>query len=198
MIKKLLIATNNQKKLNELNSLFEETGIEITSLKAEGIDMKVEETGVTFEENAILKAKAYMEASGLATLADDSGLIVDALDGRPGVYSARYSGENATDETNYRKLLDEMHNVSAENRSARYKAVFAIAVPGHEIKTCEGTMEGFITDEAKGEHGFGYDSVFFVPEFNETAAEITQDQKNSVSHRRVALEKALAIIRDEF
>lgn len=197
MINKLLIATNNKNKLKELNSLFEKTGIEITSLKEEGIDLEVEETGKTFKENAKLKAKAYMEASGLPTLADDSGLVVQALGGKPGVYSARYAGESATDEENIKKLLKEMKGIPTENRTAQYKVVFAIAVPGQEIKTCEGSMKGIIAEKPIGNNGFGYDPVFYIPRFKATAAEITQEQKNSISHRRIALGRALYIINME-
>jgi XTP/dITP diphosphohydrolase len=194
MIQKLLIATNNEKKLNELKSLFGNLPIKITSLKEEGIDLKVEETGKTFEENAILKAEAYAKAANLPTLADDSGIEVDALNGRPGVYSARYAGENATDIQNCEKLLGELQGVPQEKRTARYRVVFAIAIPGQETKTCDGAMAGIITEQLQGEKGFGYDPIFFVPQFGLTAAEITQDQKNSISHRKVALEKALMLL----
>lgn len=194
MIQKLLLATNNEKKLNELKSLFLNTPIQITSLKEEGIDLKVEETGSTFEENAILKAEAYSKASNLPTLADDSGIEVDALNGRPGVYSARYAGENATDSKNCEKLLQELIGVPSDKRTARYKVVFAISIPGKEIKTCEGTMEGIITEKPQGDHGFGYDPIFFIPQFGLSAAEITQEQKNSISHRKIALEKAFKIL----
>ncbi len=130
MIQKLLLATNNEKKLNELKSLFLNTPIQITSLKEEGIDIKVEETGSTFEENAILKAEAYSKAANLTTLADDSGIEVAALNGRPGVYSARYADENANDTENCEKLLQELNGVPSDKRTARYKVVFAISIPG--------------------------------------------------------------------
>lgn len=194
MINKLLIATNNKSKLAELQSLFKDLPFQITSLKEEGITYEVEETGSTFEENAILKAKAYAELSDLPTLADDSGLEVDALDVRPGVYSARYGGMDATDEQNWQKILDELKGVPAEKRTARYKVVIAIALPNKLIGTCDGVMEGLITEKPQGIHGFGYDPIFFIPQFNATAAQITQEQKNTISHRKIAIEKAIKIL----
>lgn len=191
---KLLVATNNKNKLSEIKSLFADTSFEITSLAEEGINHEVIEDGKTFEENAIKKAKEYGELSGLLTLADDSGLEVDALDGRPGVYSARYAGEKATDKDNYTKLLDEMKNVSKEKRTARYKVVMALIDPSGFVKTFDGVLEGLITLEPKGENGFGYDPVFFIPQFNATSAEITQDQKNQVSHRAIAIRKVIQFL----
>jgi XTP/dITP diphosphohydrolase len=193
-MKKLLIASNNKNKLKELMSLFADLPISITSLKDQGIEHEVAETGTTFEENAILKAREYARLSGLVTLADDSGIEVDALDGKPGVYSARYSGEGATDEQNWQKLLEELKSVPKEKRTARYRVVLAIAKPNGEVETCAGSLEGVITESPQGEGGFGYDPVFYIPQFNATAAEVDQEQKNKVSHRREALTKALEII----
>jgi len=196
MLTKLLIATNNNKKLTEINSLLEKYGIITSSLKQVNINMEVEETGKTFEENAILKASAYFKASGVPTLADDSGIEVDFLKGRPGVYSARYSGEGTTDETNIAKLLKELDGVPFEQRTARYRVVFALALPDKDILTFEGTVEGYITTTPRGLSGFGYDPIFYLPQFKLTAAEITQEQKNSISHRKVALEKMLEVIKN--
>ena len=196
MISKLLIATNNKNKLQEFETLFLESGIEITSLAVEGIHYDVEETGKTFEDNAILKATEYCKLSGLPTLADDSGLIVDALDGRPGVYSARYAGENATSEDRCIKLLEELRGVPFEKRTARYKAVLALALPDGKVETVEGLVEGSIAEEQIGTSGFGYDPLFYVEEFKTTFANISQEQKNSISHRSKALYLMIEIIKN--
>lgn len=196
MISKILIATNNSKKLNEISSLFHQYEIEIISLKQANIEMDPEETGSTFEENAKIKATAFGNASTIATLADDSGIEVDALGGRPGVFSARYSGKGATDESNIEKLLKELEGIPFDKRTARYKVVFALSIPGRDILTFEGILEGYITESPKGSGGFGYDPIFFIPQFNCTAAEISQEQKNSISHRKIALEKLLKKLSD--
>lgn len=197
MNKTLLIATNNQNKLNEIKSLFKDLPFNVTSLKEQNIVFEVDETGTTFEENAILKATQYAKLANMLTLADDSGIEVDALDKRPGVYSARYSGENATDTSNMEKLLYEMKGVPQDKRQARYKVVFALADASGLITTAEGSMEGLVTNEPKGKHGFGYDPILFIPQFNKTAAQITLEQKNSISHRKQALEKLIPILKKQ-
>ncbi|HIC93340.1 MAG TPA: non-canonical purine NTP pyrophosphatase, partial [Anaerolineae bacterium] len=156
---KLLIATNNPGKLREYEELLAGLPLELTSPAREGLSLEVAETGESFAENARLKAVAYARASGLLTLADDSGLEVDALSGRPGVHSARYAGEGADDEERYRLLLEEMRGVPWEKRTARFRCVIAIATPEGEVRTAEGTCEGIIAFEPRGEHGFGYDPV---------------------------------------
>jgi len=137
-----------------------------------------------------LKAAALAEASGLLTLADDSGLAVDALGGEPGVYSARYAGENALDTDRNAYLLSKMHTIPAEKRTARFCCVIAIAQPGHIIATFEGNCEGFISTEPRGTNGFGYDPVFYLPEYGKTMAELPSEIKNSISHRSIAAQKA--------
>jgi XTP/dITP diphosphohydrolase len=162
----------------------------------EGIDIEVEETGSTFAENARLKATAYARASGLLTLADDSGLEVDALSGEPGTRSARYAGQGASDEDRYRLLLSKLEGVSWEGRTARFRCVIAVARPQGEVRIAEGTCEGVIAFEPKGEHGFGYDPVFYTPEHGQTMAELEPEVKNRISHRARAARGARRILQE--
>lgn len=187
---KLLIATHNPGKIREYQTLLADLPLTVTSLRAEGIEHDVEETGATFTENAVLKAQAYAQLSGLWTWADDSGLEVDALDGRPGVYSARYAGPDATDQDRYQKLLGELSQLPDRPRTARFRCVVAIALPNREIHTIDDTIEGVISAQPSGEHGFGYDPVFFIPELGLTMAELPADQKNRISHRGKAAARA--------
>ena len=193
---KLLIATNNPGKLREYEELLAGLPLELTSPAREGLSLEVAETGESFAENARLKAVAYARASGLLTLADDSGLEVDALGGRPGVHSARYAGEGADDEERYRLLLEEMRGVPWEKRTARFRCVIAIATPEGEVRTAEGTCEGIIAFEPRGEHGFGYDPVFYLPQHGRTMAELEPRAKNRISHRARAARKAREILRE--
>ena len=193
---KLLIATNNPGKLREYEELLAGLPLELTSPAREGLSLEVAETGESFAENARLKAVAYARASGLLTLADDSGLEVDALSGRPGVHSARYAGEGADDEERYRLLLEEMRGVPWEKRTARFHCVIAIATPEGEVRTAEGTCEGIIAFEPRGEHGFGYDPVFYLPQHGRTMAELEPRAKNRISHRARAARKAREILRE--
>jgi len=160
------------------------------TLDEAGITVEVEETGSTMEENAIKKASEYAVLSGLTTLADDSGLEVDALGGEPGVHSRRYAGENASDEERNAYLLSKLENVPCERRDARFKCVIAIVLPDGKIKTCEGVCEGVIAFEPRGNEGFGYDPIFHMPELDKRMAELTLDEKNRVSHRAKAAQKA--------
>lgn len=180
---KLLVATRNPGKKREYAELLEGLGLELVTLDEAGIDLEVEETGATFAQNALLKARAYRDASGLPTLADDSGLEVDALGGAPGVRSARYAGEGATDADRYRKLLGEIAGVPEGRRGARFRCVIAVAWPEGPVDTAEGACEGHITREPRGEHGFGYDPVFHVDELGRTMAELPPEVKNRISHR---------------
>jgi XTP/dITP diphosphohydrolase len=181
---KLLVATNNPGKVREYEELLAGLPVEITFPAQESLDMDVEETGETFAENARLKATAFAQASGLLTLADDSGLEVDALDGAPGVRSARYAGPGASDADRYRKLLAALENVPQEQRSARFRCVIALAQPGGSLQTADGTCEGEIGFEPRGEYGFGYDPVFVVEGYGgQTLAELLPDVKNRISHR---------------
>ncbi len=179
---KLLIATNNRGKLREYRELLGELSCELTSLAEEGIELKVEETGRSYRENAILKATAYARVSGLLTVADDSGLEVDALGGEPGIFSARYGGLG-TDEERYRLLLKRLEGVPWPERTARFRCVIALAFPEGRVETFEGVCEGVIAFEPRGEHGFGYDPVFYLPELGRTMAELTPQEKNRISHR---------------
>ena len=190
----LLVATNNPGKLREYQALLSGLNLQLCGLADVGITTEVDEIGQTFEENAQLKAAAYGQASGLLTLADDSGLEVEALNNAPGVYSARYAGKVATDADRYRKLLAALEGVPGEKRAARFRCVIALAwpnpqraAPGH-IETFEGQCIGVIAFEPKGTNGFGFDPVFFMPEYGCSMAELPEDKKNQISHRaRAAL-----------
>jgi XTP/dITP diphosphohydrolase len=190
----LLIATTNQGKIIELQKLLAGSGYEIVSPSdIDLVDFDVDETGTTFEENALLKAKAFAIKTGLPTLADDSGLAVDALDGRPGVYSKRY-GED--DLSRNQKLLDELKNTPEDNRSAHFVCVIAFYNPEtKQTLTAEGRVDGFITKAITGTEGFGYDPVFFSRELGKTFAESSRDEKNTVSHRARALEKMKKLLK---
>ncbi len=192
---KLLIATRNRGKLREYEALLADLGLELVDLNSAGITLEVEETGATFEENAILKARTYAQASGLLTLADDSGLEVDALRGEPGVHSARYDGCGGSDEDRYRLLLRRLEGVPEEARGARFRCVIAIATPEGEVYTSEGTCEGCIAFQPRGSHGFGYDPIFFVPGYGRTMAQLPPEVKNRISHRARAVEGAREILR---
>lgn len=184
----MVIATKNKGKVKEFEALFERYGIKITSL----LDINepipdIEETGTTFKENARLKAEGIAKVLNVPVVADDSGLAVDALEGRPGVYSARYAGEPTDDVKNYEKLLDELRDVPNEKRTARFICVLALAIPGKETIFTEGTCEGTIAHEPKGTNGFGYDPVFIPEGYDCTMAQLEQSEKNRISHRYHAL-----------
>ena len=189
MADRLLIATHNAGKLAELRELLRDTPYSLASLADVGIEVDVEETGETLEENAALKATTYARLAGLPTLADDSGLEVDALGGAPGVHSARYAGPGATDSDRIAKLLG---NLAAHPQpwSARFRCVIAIATPDGAVEMHGGACEGVIISKPRGENGFGYDPVFFVLERNRTMAELSDAEKNVVSHRGIAARKA--------
>ena len=182
---KLLVATNNKGKLKEFNEILGEIGIECVSLKDMGITVDVEETGTTFLENALLKAKEIYKIAKIPTISDDSGLMVDALSGEPGVYSARYAGEPSDDNKNMDKLLSKLQGVA--NRTARFKSVIAAVFSEEDILVSEGECEGVIIDEKRGDNGFGYDPIFYVEALSKTFAEMTDGEKNSLSHRGNAI-----------
>jgi XTP/dITP diphosphohydrolase len=193
---RLLIATTNPGKVREYADLFAGLPFELVSLANAGINHDVDETGTTYAENALLKARDYAAHSRWLTLADDSGLEVDALDGRPGVHSARYAPDSPT---RIQKLLDEMKNVPDEQRRARFQCVIALAWPDGRTETTQGSCEGWIAHEPRGTHGFGFDPVFYMPEHNATMAELPESFKNTISHRahaahkmRLVLERVLA------
>lgn len=185
---KILVATHNKGKLREYTELLADLPVEWVSLSDVGIQRDVEETGETFEANARLKATVYARQSGLLTLADDSGLEVEVLDGAPGIQSARYAGPDASDKERYRLLLANLEGIPDEERQARFVCVIAVADHQGEVVTAEGVREGRITREPRGNHGFGYDPVFWVPEYQATMAELEPEVKNRLSHRALAVE----------
>lgn len=200
MSARLVIATNNAGKLREFRELLSGCGFELVSPADLGVALDIEETGSTFDENARVKAVAAARLTGLVALADDSGLEVDHLGGRPGIFSARYAGGDRTsgdmsEEGQCRIVLDELRGVPDERRTARFRCVIAIATPGGDVHTAEGVLDGRIAREPRGENGFGYDPIFFVPELGKTSAELPAPQKNAVSHRGQAAFKACEALR---
>ncbi len=191
----LLIATRNAGKLREISGLIAGAPFRTVSLADVGIDLEVEETGETFEANAILKASTYARLSGLPTLADDSGLEVDALGGEPGVRSSRYAGDDATDADRVAFLLGRLQNEGRGPWPARFRCVIAIAWRHDDIELHAGACEGAVIDSPRGSNGFGYDPVFLIPELGRTMAELPPDEKGSVSHRGMAVRKAAAALR---
>ena len=187
-MKELIIATNNPGKVKEFQNIFSEKGYLVKSLRDFPEVEDVEETGTTFEENALLKATEVAKALNVLVIADDSGLEVDALNGEPGVYSARYAGNEKNDKANIDKVLMELKEVQEEKRTARFVCVLAVAKPDGESFTVRGTCEGFITTERIGDNGFGYDPIFYIKEMDKTMAQLTKDEKNKISHRARAIE----------
>lgn len=189
---KIIFATSNEGKMKEIRMILKDYNIQ--SMKEAGIDIDIVEDGSTFEENAIIKAKTIMEMTGKVVLADDSGLEVDALDKAPGIYSARFLGKDTSYEIKNNYILDKLKEVPWEKRSARFVCVIACALPEGEIFTTKATIEGFIGYEIKGKNGFGYDPIFWVPEYECTSAELTPEIKNKISHRGKALEKMKVLL----
>lgn len=187
---KLLVATNNLHKLQEYHGLLEGLPLGLTSLPDEGIYSVVDEDGLTFRENAVTKARTYASLSGLLTLADDSGLEVEALGGEPGVLSSRYAGPQASDRERIDYLLAKMRDIPWEKRRARFRCVIAIAHPRGDLWVCQGLCQGFVTLEPRGHHGFGYDPVFYLPDLALTMAELPPFVKNQISHRAQAAQAA--------
>jgi len=194
-LKEIILATRNRHKIEELAALLGDLGIRIRTLADFPAAPEVEEDGTTCEANAIKKSTTIARATGVTALADDTGLEVDALGGRPGVFAARYAGEHATYEDNCRKILKELSGVPALKRTARFLTVAAIALPGGDVHVTQGILEGLITEATIGHHGFGYDPVFLVPELGRTLAELTVEEKNRVSHRARAFVQAKEILR---
>ncbi|MFR4595519.1 MAG: XTP/dITP diphosphatase [Oscillospiraceae bacterium] len=185
---KVILASKNPHKLTELSAILSQHGFEIALESEYGLDIDVDETGTTFEENSLLKAEAVMKASGLPVLADDSGLMVDALDGAPGVYSARY-GHKSSDGERTAFLLENMKDVPDEKRTAKFVCVITCLWPDGRKIVARGECPGVITREVHGENGFGYDPVFYLPELGMTYAELPSEQKNAISHRARALQE---------
>lgn len=186
---KWIIATNNKKKLGELSAILGKLGIEAISMREAGLSMEIEENGTTYEENSMIKAKAVYDATGIPAIADDSGLEVYALNNEPGVYSARYAGENATDDENLDKLLENMKAVPDDKRGGKFVSCVACVIDENRSFTVRGECEGVIIHERAGEGGFGYDPVFYVPEMKMTFSELPAEEKNKISHRGLALVK---------
>lgn len=191
---RLLIATGNAGKKREYEHLLASLALEIVSLRELEIIEQVPETGDTFEENALLKARAYAARSGLLTLADDSGLVVDALGGAPGVLSARYGGPGLDDRDRYRLLLRQLEHVPCERRTARFECVIALVSTDGREAALKGRCEGRIAETPRGDQGFGYDPVFWVDQEGCTMAELPPERKNEISHRAVAARKACALL----
>jgi len=194
---RLVIGTHNRKKAGEIVQILDMPGLELLTLEAFPGAPEPVEDGATFEENAIKKATELADALGMLVAADDSGLEVDALGGRPGVLSARYGGEHGNDPRNTERLLREMRDVPREERAARFRCVAALAAPGRLLTTVEGRLEGRIAEEPRGNNGFGYDPVFIVPSLGKTCAELEPEEKNSISHRGEAFRKLKAAIGEQ-
>ncbi|MBQ9982976.1 MAG: XTP/dITP diphosphatase [Lachnospiraceae bacterium] len=187
-MKKLIFATGNEGKMKEIRMILGDLDYEILSMKEAGIDVDIVEDGKTFEENAIIKATEISKLAGCVVLADDSGLEVDAMDKMPGIYSARYLGEDTPYSVKNQTIIDNLAGLPDEKRTARFVCVIAAAFPDGRVVTKRGTIEGIIGHEEKGENGFGYDPIFFVPEYGKTTAELSPEEKNRISHRGKALE----------
>lgn len=188
-MKKIVAATNNKGKLKEFRELLKDLPVEILSLSEMGLDMEIEEDGKTFEDNAKIKSVAVFKATGLCAIGDDSGLCVDALDGMPGVYSARFAGENASDKDRNTLLLKKMEEVKEQDRGAKFVSAISWTTEEGETYVVRGECKGEILFEPKGENGFGYDPLFYVEEFDKTFGEMTDNEKNQISHRAMAMAK---------
>ncbi len=193
---KLIFATGNAGKMKEIREILGRPGLTILSQKEAGITSDAEENGTTFEANALIKARAVAAQTDALVLADDSGLEIDYLNGDPGVYSARYMGEDTSYEIKNQKILDLLAGVPEEKRTARFVCVIAAVLPDGREFTTKGTIEGIIGYESRGEGGFGYDPIFFVPEFGCSTAELTMEQKNEVSHRGKALRAMKEVLKE--
>jgi len=195
---KMVLASRNRKKIAELQTLLGESfpDLELLSLDDVGFVGEIEETGETFEENALIKAQTACRVSGLPGIADDSGLAVDALNGAPGVYSARYAGGHGDDEANNAKLLSELENVPDEKRTASFICCMAVVWPNGKKVTVQGSVSGLILREKRGNGGFGYDPLFYYPPLEKTTAELSAEEKNAVSHRGSAVRELCRVLKD--
>jgi XTP/dITP diphosphohydrolase len=194
-VPRLLLATNNRGKVGEYRALLADCGWDIVTPADIGLDLEVEESGADYVTNAKIKAQAFAQASGLLSLADDSGLEIDALDGKPGPLSARYAGPQQNDEARVKRVLEQMKSVEQERRRARFRCIIALAEPSGKVHFTEGMCEGMIAGEPRGEKGFGYDPIFLLPEYGRTLAELPLPEKNKVSHRGRAARKACGILK---
>lgn len=192
-IKKIIFATGNEGKMKEIRMILEDTKIQVLSLKEAGIQADVEENGATFEENAVIKARKIMELTQEAVLADDSGLEVDAMNREPGIYSARYMGYDTSYKIKNQSIIDRLEGKTGSERSARFVCAIALALPDGTVITTRGTMEGQIGYEERGGNGFGYDPIFYLPEYQCYSGELAPEEKNRISHRG----KALRLMKEE-
>ncbi|MGE5614620.1 MAG: XTP/dITP diphosphatase [Bacillota bacterium] len=192
---RIIVATRNKGKLKEMKQLLARFPCDVISMADAGVTGDIEESGSTFEENAMIKARSVWEATGETVLADDSGLEVDFLDGAPGVYSARFAGDGATDEENNKKLLDALAGVPEGKRTARYVCVITVVFPSGRSITAKGVCEGYIAIKPEGSNGFGYDPLFYFPGYGMTMAQMDPQLKNSISHRGVAMRKLLEMLK---
>lgn len=188
MKRKIIFATGNQGKMHEIRQILGDMDLEVVSMKEAGIDIDIVEDGTTFEKNAIIKAKAVAAYTDAIVLADDSGLEIEYLNNEPGIYSARYMGADTPYSVKNQNFIDRLKGVPDEKRTARFVCVIAAAMPDGEIFTTKGVIEGRIAEEEKGENGFGFDPIFYVPEYGCTTAQLSEEQKNAISHRGKALE----------
>jgi len=195
-MKQIIIATKNKGKAKDFEALFNPLGYEVKTLHDVAEDMEIEETGTTFEENALLKATSLANHLQSMVIADDSGLEIDVLNGRPGIYSARYAGEEKSDEANIDKVLKELEGIKESEKTARFVCAIAVASPNKEPFTVRGTCEGIIGTERKGTNGFGYDPIFYVPSEHKMMAELTAEQKGAISHRGNAIKKLSFVLED--
>ena len=193
-MKQIIFATGNKDKMREIREIMADCDVEILSMKEAGIEVDVEENGETFEENALIKAKAIANKTDAIVLADDSGLEVDYLNKEPGVYSARYMGEDTSYKIKNQSIIDRLDGVEKEKRTARFVCAIAAVLPNKETCVCRETMEGYIGYQEEGENGFGYDPIFFLDEFGCSSAALSREQKNAVSHRGKALRPMKAIL----
>jgi XTP/dITP diphosphohydrolase len=191
-MKSIIVASKNKGKIKEFQQLFSQKGIQVSSLLDLNLEDDIAETGKTFEENAIIKAEAISNLYNQPVIADDSGLSIDALQGRPGVYSARYAGEHKSDEDNMDKVLHELKDIPFEDRSAQFICVLAVVAPGQKPVTFTGKCEGMIHTQKSGTKGFGYDPIFYVPSYQKTMAELSSNEKNKISHRGKAIKQLMA------
>lgn len=194
MLDKIVFATNNENKVREVGKILRDFRIEVISLKELNINIDIKEDGTTFEENSLIKARAISKITGLPTLADDSGLCIDYLNGEPGIYSARYLGKDTDYDYKNNTIIERLEQAEGAERSARFVCVISLVLPDGREFTEKGVMEGQIAFEQRGENGFGYDPIFYLPELKKTSAELSPDEKNKVSHRGKALRKMKNII----
>jgi len=192
-VNEFIVATSNMGKLKEIREVLESLHYNVISMREAGIEAEIEETGKTFEENALIKAHEVHKITGKTVMADDSGLVVDCLDGAPGIYSSRFAGENASDQDRVNKLLSLLEGTAFEQRTARFVCAIAVVFPDRSYFTVQGTCEGHISHRPEGKNGFGYDPVFFVDKYEKTMAELDPADKNLISHRG----KALKLMLDE-